>query len=240
MPPPPFYTFSRILPVPTYAFPLIALGLMLLDWFAVSRRWKTVEYVAKPGVMVALLAWLWQADIAAPYNWLFGAGLCFSMIGDFFLILPGGFFMPGLTAFVFAQLAYMAGFTTSQPPGNPWGVVFAILIAVPAIWIYRRVSMELVRQERTELRIPVLIYTILISLMLFSASLAVLRPETEWRHIPAILVASGALLFYLSDSLLAWRLFVNPFPHDRTLGIVAYQLGQFAITFGVILNYGLA
>ncbi|RMF46143.1 MAG: hypothetical protein D6755_07005, partial [Anaerolineae bacterium] len=59
-----------------------------LDWLAVARRWKPLEYVAKPAVMVFLLGYLWQrTHFHAPLGW-FALALVLSLAGDIFLMLP--------------------------------------------------------------------------------------------------------------------------------------------------------
>ena len=42
----------------TYEFLLLALIIAILDWIAVARKWKRIEYFAKPATMLALLAWV--------------------------------------------------------------------------------------------------------------------------------------------------------------------------------------
>jgi uncharacterized membrane protein YhhN len=96
----------------------VPLAAALVDWAAVARRWRGLEYVAKPAVMLALLAWLWQrgpwpAPLAA-----FAVGLVLSLAGDVLLMLPPRFFLGGLVAFLLAHVAYIVGFNwpVSAPP----------------------------------------------------------------------------------------------------------------------------
>jgi uncharacterized membrane protein YhhN len=42
----------------------------------------------------------------------------------------------------------------------------------------------------------------------------------------------GAVLFFVSDSLLAWNRFVTPLPRGSLLVIVAYHVGQMALIAG--------
>jgi hypothetical protein len=51
-------------------------------------------------------------------------------------------------------------------------------------------------------------------------------------------VAIGAFLFYLSDIVLAWHKFVNPFKHGRIYNIALYHLAQIMLVAGVIVQYG--
>jgi uncharacterized membrane protein YhhN len=75
---------------------LLTILMALLDWYAVVRENKSLEYIAKPGVMVALLAWLWtQTGFQGPVFW-FALGLFFSLWGDIFLMLRDGSSRPGI------------------------------------------------------------------------------------------------------------------------------------------------
>ena len=46
----------------SYTLLWLALIVAGIDWMAVQLRYKPVEFIAKPGVMVLLLIWLWQAS----------------------------------------------------------------------------------------------------------------------------------------------------------------------------------
>ena len=92
---------------------LIALLFAILDWIAVVKELKTLEYIAKPAVMLALLAWLWSVSGFRGGLFWFGLGLFFSLLGDIFLMLPRERFIPGLVSFLLAHLAYVIGFTRS-------------------------------------------------------------------------------------------------------------------------------
>ena len=81
----------------------------LLDWLAVARGWKKIEYLAKPATMVFLLGYLVFSGgfIETPLAW-FGLGLIFSLAGDTFLMVSfyrfsNRWFLPGLAAFLLAH-----------------------------------------------------------------------------------------------------------------------------------------
>jgi hypothetical protein len=48
----------------------------------------------------------------------------------------------------------------------------------------------------------------------------------------------GALLFYISDIILAWHKFVSPIQNGRIYNIGAYHLGQILLIAGVIAQFG--
>jgi uncharacterized membrane protein YhhN len=70
--------------------------------------------------------------------------------------------------------------------------------------------------------------------MVYSALMTWTRPG--WSIISAIVVSVGAVLFYASDSMLAWDRFLKPLPHARLWVMVTYHLGQIGIILGAMLH----
>ncbi len=209
---------------------IAALLCAVLDWVAVARQVKPLEYFAKPGVMVLLLGWLWLSSGFQDGLAWFALGLLFSMGGDIALMLPREQFIAGLVSFLLAHVAYLVGFTQGPLPLNYVSLALAVLVGLTASQVYRRVAGGLKASGQEKLKLPVLAYTAVISLMLLSALLTLVRPE--WAAQPALLVSSGALLFFISDGTLAWNKFVSPLPHGRLVVIITYHLGQMLIILG--------
>lgn len=218
---------------------LLLFGLMIaaLDWAAVYRRYKPLEYIAKPGTMLVLIAWLWLGtNFEAGMMW-FATGLLFCLAGDIFLMLPREQFIAGLLAFLIGHILYILGFNQSLPPLTLAALLVLVIIAFPAVQIFRRIRAGLMVSGRGRLVGPVLLYSLVISLMLASALFTLVRPDEIWRPGPALLATFGALLFFLSDTLLAWNKFVQPLPGGRALVHMTYHLGQYALITGVTLNF---
>jgi len=207
----------------------------ILDWLAVAKKWKGLEYFAKPGVMLFLLAWLWSVSGFNGYLAWFAVGLVFSLFGDVFLMLPHERFIAGLVSFLLAHIAYTIGFTEAPPPITLISFIMAIVVGITSTRIYRNVSNALIASGDRKLKIPVLIYTIVISVMLFSALLTLERPE--WTMLSSLIVSFGAVLFYLSDAFLAWNKFVQPVRHGKLIVIISYHLGQILIIIGAVSYY---
>jgi uncharacterized membrane protein YhhN len=219
------------------AYILVVIGLIIavVDWYAVYTQHKKLEYFAKPGVMVALILWmLMNGGLGSTLIW-FTLGLAFSMAGDIFLMLPRERFIAGLVSFLLAHLMYIAGLNQTPPAINLPAVIVAVLVALTWLRIYRAISTGLVASGNTALKYPVLAYSLVISLMLLSALLT-LTGET-WQPAPALLVSGGALLFFLSDTLLAWNKFVTPLRNGRLAVIITYHLGQILIALGAVLHF---
>ena len=109
------------------------------------------------------------------------------------------------------------------------------MIILTALPVVRRILQGAVNKGLTRLIVPIRIYAVLISLMLFSALLTLFR--TDWSSGAAYLVSSGAVLFLASDMLLAWEKFVQPVRRGRLLVMISYSLGQIALTSGAALQF---
>jgi uncharacterized membrane protein YhhN len=195
---------------------LTAAGLFgLLDWIAVARERKPLEYIAKPATLAALLvaAVLLDPASATQRSW-FVAALALSLVGDVFLMLPSDRFVPGLVAFLLGHLAYIAGFW--QVVDAPWLAVAALVVLLAA---GAPLLARIVRGARTAgqqaLVAPVLVYAAVISAMV-AAAIASRQP----------LAIAGAALFYASDLTIAWRRFVRPFAGAGLVIIVTYHVAQ--------------
>jgi len=76
-----------------------------LDWLAVAKSWKKVEYIAKPAVMLILLGLLaLLGGFRSVPLICFGLGIFFSLAGDVFLLVSYArfserWFFVGLAAF---------------------------------------------------------------------------------------------------------------------------------------------
>jgi uncharacterized membrane protein YhhN len=191
------------------AIALIAFALCAVtDWVAVAAGARRLEYAAKPAALAVLL--LWAAAGAAPSAWLLAALAC-SLLGDVFLMLPAGVFLPGVAAFFLAHVAYVGAFDAPAPLRLVWLVV-TLGATLP---FARRILAAITRPG---VRAAVAVYMLAIGLMAASA-IASGRP----------LAAAGAVLFLSSDLLLAWNRFVRPVAHARPVIMATYHLGQLAL-----------
>jgi uncharacterized membrane protein YhhN len=210
--------------------------LALLDWLAVFKGWRSLEFIAKPAVMAALIAWLGvTAGFSGPLAF-FGLGLLFSLAGDVFLLLPPSYFLPGLVSFLIAHLMYITGLNSQGPLVGVPALAFAVVLLVIGGFYYKQLSKSLAARGLQSMRIPILVYIFVIGLMLLSAWLTLFHPE--WALLPALLAASGALFFFASDGILAWDRFIKPLPAGPLLIMAAYHTGQILLTVGAAIQFG--
>ena len=214
---------------------ILALGIAILDWIAVGRGWRKLEYFAKPGAMLALLVWYISNGGLSAGAWWFAAALLLSLAGDIFLVLPKEQFIAGLACFLAGHLAYAVGFTTGLPPFNLASLAVFLILLLVGLQIHRRLNAGLDASGKANLRLPVLFYSIIIGLMLFSALMTLVRQE--WAVSAALFASGGAMLFFISDTLLAWNRFVAPIRHQRVLIMSTYHLGQMGLALGAALQF---
>jgi uncharacterized membrane protein YhhN len=212
----------------SYTFLFVALAIAVLNWIAVEKKIKKLEYFAKPGTMIALLIWLWQNSAVQGEMLWFAVGAVFCLAGDVFLMLPQNLFIAGLVSFLLGHVFYVIGFNQPQPHLSSIVLAGALLLGLGITWLYRRLAAGLAAKGQHSLKVPVLVYSLVISLMVLSA----LSNIGRWGLLPALLSSAGALFFYASDSMLAWDRFVTPLPHARLRVMVTYHLGQFGILLG--------
>ena len=80
------------------------------------------------------------------------------------------------------------------------------------------------------MRVPVLAYILIISFMLMMAVFRNMRVN----RLSFNLILFGALLFILSDALLAYNRFVNPIAYSGVWIMATYMIAQYLITMGGI------
>ena len=213
----------------------VPLAIAILDWIAIARNWTVVHAFAKQGVIIALIAWSWFAATWQGLFVWFVVALVFSLVGDILLLSPR-LFLPGMGAFFLALIAYLLGLnlnTTLLSP-IPFGIVLGA-IALTAFF-FPRIRTALRRKPgNRKLVIPVLVYSVILSLMVMSSVATLFRDE--WAVWNAILMAAGGILFFISDNVNAQNRFVHPVRSGQLRIMVTYHLAQFALIAGAVLHF---
>ena len=185
------------------------------DLVSILRHAKRLEYATKPAVMILLIA---AAVLLHPASEseraLFVVALVLGLVGDVFLMLPDGYLIPGIAAFLAGHLAYAAGFRFAG--FALIGLVAGLVIVFATAGLFlRRILLAVESGGRAHLRNPVVAYAIVISLMTVSATAS-----------GNLVAAAGGLLFFFSDVIFAWYRFVKPVRWGQPVNIVMYQAGQ--------------
>lgn len=195
----------------------IALVAMATYTFAWLFDWPTLAVASKPIPVLCLLGFLLPprtADAA-----LIGGGLLLSAIGDLLLEASPALFLPGLLAFLLAHVLYVAAFL-----GRTRALHLLRLLPVIAFsWlVYRWLAPHL-----GAMRIPVLVYVVVISAMLWRAVAQLGEDRTG--ALRPWLATIGAVLFALSDVMVAYTRFVDPASALKLPLMLLYWAGQLGI-----------
>ncbi|NJC97328.1 MAG: lysoplasmalogenase [Anaerolineae bacterium] len=216
---------------------ILALVFAALEAFALWKNWDRLEFVAKPAVMVCLFIWLYLGTGLQGLTFWFGLGVLFSLAGDVLLMISlDRMFIFGLIAFLSAHVAYLFGFQNELREVNAWSVLLIVILSINALRVMRRIVSAVRAKGQTRLVNPVVLYSVVITVMLYAAMTTISNPE--WKTGASFLVSVGAFLFYLSDIILAWNKFVAPIKNGRLLNIAAYHLGQIGLIAGVVSQFG--
>ena len=169
-------------------------------------------------ILAALpLTYLGTPNAPAVALLLLALALALSALGDFFLALKdqARFFVPGLASFLAAHVAYILAFALHASGISIAGIAVLMVALVAAGLLLARIAPELGR-----LRVPVIAYFAVIMTMV-AASLSI--AEASW------VLPAGALIFALSDSLIAVRKFWTPFALINEAVWITYIAAQFMI-----------
>jgi uncharacterized membrane protein YhhN len=160
----------------------------------------------------------------APSSVILGMALAFSSLGDALLDLGSNrFFIWGLLSFLVAHLIYTLLFVRNRVrPMEPKGWRLAL---VAAVLINSILLSQWLAPSLGALLWPVMFYVCVITVMVVSAILAGFSKPWVW---------SGAILFLISDSVLAVNKFKSPIPMGGYLVWATYYLAQFGIAIGFL------
>lgn len=206
------------------------LGALLADP-ALADGWRMLHWVCKPlaTALILLLAWSAQPALSMRYRRRISAGIVCSLLGDVLLMLPQDLFVPGLVAFLCGHLCFLAAFLgDSRFAARPLWLL--------ASWGYGAVNLWLLWDSiGGSLRLPVIVYVAVLSSM---GGQALARAWMFVRHGDAQAggasrAAVGAVLFMLSDSLLAWNRFHAAIPLSSLWVLSTYYLALWWIARSV-------
>ena len=184
-----------------------------------------IVYVFKPLTTILILVTALLVGTTAPpvYRIAILIGLVFSLAGDVLLMLPSDQFVTGLVSFLIAQICYIIAFTSGRGFSFGW-------ISLMAVVIYGVIVYALLAPYLGKMRIPVIAYIIVILIMAWQA-------WERWNALGergALLAFFGAVLFVLSDTLLAWNRFREEFTAARALTLGTYYTAQWLIASSLL------
>ena len=200
---------------------LVVLGLASMIGFFVGLNSDNLNLrlLTKPIPILILLFFVrsWSRE---SYASLIAIGLGFSLAGDMLLELD--MFIPGIGAFLVAQVCYFWAFFVDYRMLKP-------LRAIPFVVYCSGIYICILPNLTANLRVPVGAYILVLCAMLWRA-----YARSDERGRSGQLGVLGAVVFAISDTCIAINKFVGPFSGAREIIIGTYWLGQLGIALSVL------
>ena len=212
-----------------------ATGIVFIALETIGVAWISI---AVKSLVIPLLIWLYLRFVRGHWNRFHSMiiiALIFSWIGDITLQLTQfqeSFFLVGLGSFLITQLIYMVAFFITPGKNTLFFKKSYLLIPVA---LYGWGILCLLSEGLGDMKLPVTIYTVVILGML----LAAINREKKVNRQSYILVFAGAILFVLSDSMIAINKFSQPFELARIAILSSYFTAQYLIALGCARQFNL-
>ncbi len=201
-------------------FSLLYLGLVLIEF-------ETITWWLKPFIIPLLSISVFLSG-KMEFKPLLISALFFSWIGDVVLLFANQgviYFIIGLVSFLIAHLFYIILFSKLQKVTTIKYKRF-----IPLVLLYLFGFLSFLWDKLGGMKIPVIIYALVISTMLLVA----IRGYFTWNSKSGKLLLIGAIFFVLSDSILAINKFYIPIYLSSFWIMSTYITAQFLIVKGVL------
>ena len=205
--------------------------ILVAELIGIQLKNETIQFIFKPLLMIVVGGYfLLQTNRIKSLlkGWIIAA-LFFSWSGDILLmfqVTKAIFFLLGLSAFLIAHVCYIIFFHGVRVRENIRSNALLLLIVV----IYYAVLITILSPHLGDMKLPVRIYGIVISFMFMLAMhMLFIKNKTAGRW-----MLMGALLFVISDSVLAINKFYQSFELAGIIIMLTYGLAQLFIIEGVM------
>ncbi|PZV77536.1 putative membrane protein YhhN [Algoriphagus aquaeductus] len=194
---------------------------------------SSLRFYSKPLILLGLILYFYQISKPISTTLLSKsilAALIFSWIGDILLMWPS-LFVYGLGSFLMAQICYIIGFKLAQNTilrREEVNFIKSFFYNLP-IYIAAALVFYLVNPNLGNLKIPVIAYILVIVSMVATARdrFKKCSPASFWQ------VFIGAVLFFVSDGIIAISRFFRDFPESGILIMGTYATAQLLIVMGI-------
>lgn len=205
----------------------------LVDLSLVLEQNTAMRFYSKPLILAGLILYFYFISKPIASTLLAKtilAALLFSWLGDILLLWPH-LFIYGLGAFLMAHICYIFGFRLAQQPEgrlDSWHIIRSFFYNLPIFFLAGFVF-YLIYPNLGALKIPVIAYILVIVGMVTTARARFKKANAAsfWQ------VFVGALLFLISDGILAVARFFNDFPEAGILIMGSYATAQLLLVMGI-------
>ena len=187
-----------------------------------KKKW-TLIYIFRPLTMLLIIAVAAGGqDASGPFKLRILLGLATCLAGDVFMMLKEKRFVEGLVAFLLGHLFYIAAFLSVMRPRADLGTLLPLFIFASGM-------LTILFPHLGRMKVPVAVYILVITIM---AGLAIQR-YVDVGGAPAFKAFLAAVLFLVSDSVLAVNRFVRPFPGAQKVILGTYFAAQLLFALSI-------
>lgn len=204
---------------------------LVTDIVGIQTDNEIIQYLSKPMIIPFLAAYFFieTGNISSKLQKWILLALFFSWGGDVLLMFQGQrdiFFLLGLSSFLLAHIFYIIFFYKVRLAEKVKRSTWLLLVVI----IYYAALITWLSPYLNEMKWPVRIYGVVISIM-FMLAMHMLyinnKNAGKW-------MMTGALLFVISDSVLAVNKFYQAFEAAGIVIMLTYGIAQFLIVEGAI------
>ncbi len=208
-----------------YLIPILAVTVIFLIRAEILKIRKQ-SFLFKPISTLLIIAIAGLSFFEPGYNQTYSIGiligLLFSFGGDLALLFKEKRkpFMIGLVLFLIAHIIYAATFSLLGH-FTIWDIFTAVILMAAGLAFYK-----LIEHNLGTMKVPVIAYILIISLMVNRAFSTFASPSLSSAQV--WMISIGAVLFYISDLILAANRFWRPWHYNR-ISLAFYFSGQLLI-----------
>lgn len=197
-----------------------------INLIGVGLRRPVIIAFSKPLMMSTLI--VYYLVVSGQRNKIYLVALIFSLLGDIFLLDKNGYFLFGLGSFLVTQALFIVLVKQRTKTISRT----ALLLSVVPFVIYLVLLMRVLAPSLEALFYPVLVYGSVISIF----GICALHHYLIRRDAASRILLTGALLFIVSDSMIAINEFYSPYMIYPVAIMLTYALAQYLICQYILME----
>lgn len=173
--------------------------------------------------LFALFISFYTKKLTNNYPFYIILGLFFSILGDFFLSIEEKYFIYGVISFFITHIFYIIAFLNIKFSFNLYLLSILLFIGITTyLMMFKNLG---------NLKLPILLYTFIIIIMLYFSLMILL--SSNFGYLFRYTLFSGALLFFISDSILSTNKYMFKIRYRDYLVGLTYFIGQILIAISI-------
>ena len=206
--------------ITTY-FIVIILASILFSIYAKQFEKRKLYVIVKPLTMLLIITMpvLEMRAEYSSYAYLIVTGLIFSLLGDLYLLFPEKYFNNGLYSFLVAHLLYIIAFNQLVSE-YCFGIASVIIVLL-------LIGIKVLSPKLGGMKYLVFLYMIVISAMLFFGV------NVDRQSGVISYVSIGAILFTISDTILAFNKFNKKIKFAEPIILSTYFVAQLLFSLSI-------